>query len=767
MTDQPLRERTIRLLRAVAYGPAPAPRGLASELLREWETAGFPAPSADALVALQARLQEVERELEREGAAHGVTIDQRDRAESAADELAYAIADVDTIGEHSNLNDPWANALDELATIQERAEAWEVLDRCRALDQEKVQRLTERADAAERDLATLRTQLEAAKQELGRGSAFCSWCDWTHQYQVGTESQDRAAAAMREHVLSCPNNPNTRLADPASLFMRAVERAESAEAKVATLRTQLEAVEDGEHAFKCRAEKPLDPPQECNWPFCGCDPYAEKVLDAIPDQPICQGCELLKQEIATLRTELEAAEQVLDADTSAPPRLKGGLVARLEMFSRTHASMREAVLDRAEATEHQFATLRTERDEYRTLAAIGTWHAECRPNRHMAARELQKSQAVIDKLADTISALRTAIRAHRDARGDDRCWRDDEELYAVLPEGYTPPARDTAVELDRCRAFIASRQNPKTEYVSPEREIERLRTEQARLQRERLTIIAKLHGNTPQHGAFPVDCDIWPCSLVEQSHLFVTSEDRRVCEEGECILCGEVEAHGDHVALAGLADPTDGGTPPLLIPNTQENDDDVSTRTGETEVTPSGRATASANEQARDDYEAWAEGYDEARWPVKGDIFAATYEAVDEGRSIDARLTRPNGSQATGSALDLSSSSSSLVPPGPPEDPRCACGHFHGCHNGIWKGAAQTCDHCDCRTFREGEAASAPAPASVDVWILRQYADGGVRGVFASQVGAQAEIKAICDEHPDLRRQDFVLQVERIRGERT
>lgn len=74
-----------------------------------------------------------------------------------------------------------------------------------------------------------------------------------------------------------------------------------------------------------------------------------------------------------------------------------------------------------------------------------------------------------------VFVLQAAIRKHRDQHGDDRCWRDDEELYSVLPEGYTPRARDTAVELKNCERFIANRQNPKTEYVSPEREIERLK----------------------------------------------------------------------------------------------------------------------------------------------------------------------------------------------------------------------------------------------------------------------------------------------------
>lgn len=78
-----------------------------------------------------------------------------------------------------------------------------------------------------------------------------------------------------------------------------------------------------------------------------------------------------------------------------------------------------------------------------------------------------------------VERLRNAIRQHRDARGDDRCWLDDEELYRTLPEGYTPPERDTAVELSRCEAFIRNRQNPATVYVSPQRRIDELESELA------------------------------------------------------------------------------------------------------------------------------------------------------------------------------------------------------------------------------------------------------------------------------------------------
>lgn len=74
-----------------------------------------------------------------------------------------------------------------------------------------------------------------------------------------------------------------------------------------------------------------------------------------------------------------------------------------------------------------------------------------------------------------------AIRKHRDYRGDDRCWRDDEELYGRMPEGYIPQKIESSVELTNCQKFIECRKNPMTLYVSPERMIEQLRTQNERL----------------------------------------------------------------------------------------------------------------------------------------------------------------------------------------------------------------------------------------------------------------------------------------------
>ena len=82
---------------------------------------------------------------------------------------------------------------------------------------------------------------------------------------------------------------------------------------------------------------------------------------------------------------------------------------------------------------------------------------------------------------EQLYTLRTAVRKHRDEHGDDRCYQDDYVLYAALPEGYTPPAYDTCVEIHNCLRYIACRQDPKVHYVSPQREIERLMKEVERL----------------------------------------------------------------------------------------------------------------------------------------------------------------------------------------------------------------------------------------------------------------------------------------------
>ncbi|WOE81560.1 hypothetical protein RZO07_10135 [Pseudomonas protegens] len=68
------------------------------------------------VAALHSRTEELEEKLSKEEASHSSTIDQRDYAESMADKLAQAISERFRVevGEHSNMECPWANALSVL-----------------------------------------------------------------------------------------------------------------------------------------------------------------------------------------------------------------------------------------------------------------------------------------------------------------------------------------------------------------------------------------------------------------------------------------------------------------------------------------------------------------------------------------------------------------------------------------------------------------------------------------------------------------------------
>jgi hypothetical protein len=61
---------------------------------------------------LRAEVVRLRAEVAREERAHSDTIADRDRIHEVADQLAYSIAPMEVIGEHSSGNDPWQNALD-------------------------------------------------------------------------------------------------------------------------------------------------------------------------------------------------------------------------------------------------------------------------------------------------------------------------------------------------------------------------------------------------------------------------------------------------------------------------------------------------------------------------------------------------------------------------------------------------------------------------------------------------------------------------------
>lgn len=125
----------------------------------------------------------------------------------------------------------------------------------------------------------------------------------------------------------------------------------------------------------------------------------------------------------------------------------------------------EIALQRARAEQAE-----AKRDEYKALAAVGPWHNDCRPNRHKAAEELQKSQAIINKLADRIqgqgyafaniaSAARREIARLWQHDGDEsqqaltlEYWRGVLSLCESMDEA--TPALDSYRETNRDKALI-------------------------------------------------------------------------------------------------------------------------------------------------------------------------------------------------------------------------------------------------------------------------------------------------------------------------
>ncbi len=66
-----------------------------------------------------------------------------------------------------------------------------------------------------------------------------------------------------------------------------------------------------------------------------------------------------------------------------------------------------------------------------------------------------------EKLRQEVRRLRHGIRAHRDQRGDDRCWIDDEKLYGLLPDGvHAETLLDPELMLRNCKRFVETRQHP-------------------------------------------------------------------------------------------------------------------------------------------------------------------------------------------------------------------------------------------------------------------------------------------------------------------
>jgi hypothetical protein len=105
---------------------------------------------------------------------------------------------------------------------------------------------------------------------------------------------------------------------------------------------------------------------------------------------------------------------------------------------------RRELIETDEALRAEVIRLQEELATYKTLAKVGRWHNDCRPNRVQAARAIENQQSVIGKMADAVSeanrlretaeaeaqALREQLKAARDM-----FWpHEDDSIEAMLYE---------------------------------------------------------------------------------------------------------------------------------------------------------------------------------------------------------------------------------------------------------------------------------------------------------------------------------------------
>jgi len=173
--------------------PQSAERRL-TDLIDRWKIDHYPAdglmPAVEELPAFLSDIDTVLRDLRQERSGHIGTINERDQAQDAADKLAYAIAPMEVIGEHSSGNDPWAQALEVLL---ERPD----------LTRKALNEATALNGVHERVIARLRADLEQARLAPGPTGLTRVWSGydddecWFPQFTRLADAQAYAEAVFR------------------------------------------------------------------------------------------------------------------------------------------------------------------------------------------------------------------------------------------------------------------------------------------------------------------------------------------------------------------------------------------------------------------------------------------------------------------------------------------------------------------------------------------------------------------------------------------
>jgi hypothetical protein len=222
--------------------------------------------------------------------------------------------------------------------------------------------------------------------------------------------------------------------------------------------------------FTCaaRAAGKTDPPQDCDWPWCGCDPHADKVIAHL------QECNMLREKVAQ--------EEPTQANSA-------GLIARLRKLAAeraTNAGGNDPCPPEAECDDCD--TVRVMREAADALEALSSSAPVERPTAEPTDEQLVANGLRRIRLLHAWFTWRSADRRVTDKRAklaEDAFFAGVAAADRDRPVAPSQTPEERPDKAQKLRERLVSIQ---TKVLNQHEEIERLRAELAREE--------KTHGNT-------------------------------------------------------------------------------------------------------------------------------------------------------------------------------------------------------------------------------------------------------------------------------
>ena len=113
--------------------------------------------------------------------------------------------------------------------------------------------------------------------------------------------------------------------------------------------------------WQCKAKSAFssDPPQECDWPFCGCDPKADDVIESLQEcgwasfEEVCETEREHKSELAEAKKDSERLDWLVESGCVVIPSGEGWLAFKAGVFNDFFGTTFREAIDLARGANAQ------------------------------------------------------------------------------------------------------------------------------------------------------------------------------------------------------------------------------------------------------------------------------------------------------------------------------------------------------------------------------------------------------------------------------